>query len=202
MINKYLFHHEDYYFNSSELRKGRFKAIGENVLIAKNCTIVGEENISIENNVRIDGFCTIIATGFLRLGSFIHIGSYCHFSAGDGIIVGDFSGISQGTYIYSRTDDFSGDFLTGPTVPVEYTNIIRGTVVVKRHVIIGARSVILPKVIIGDGCAVGALSLVSDSLDEWGIYAGCPAKKIKDRSRKLLVLEKEMLNKIGEKISK
>jgi acetyltransferase-like isoleucine patch superfamily enzyme len=199
MISKNLFHPEDYYYNSSELRKGRFKAIGKNVLIAKNCTIVGEENISIENNVRIDGFCTIIATGFLKLGSFIHIGSYCHFSAGDGITVEDFSGISQGTYIYSRTDDFSGDFLTGPTIPSEYTNVIRGTVVVKRHAIIGARSVILPKVIIGEGCAVGALSLVQNSLEEWGIYAGCPAKRIKDRSRKLLVLEKEMLKKFDKK---
>ncbi len=35
-------------------------------------------------------------------------------SAGDGIVMEDFSGLSQGVRIYSRTDDYSGKFLTNP----------------------------------------------------------------------------------------
>ena len=37
--------------------------------------------------------------------------------------------------------------------------------------------------------AVGALSLVKNDLKAWGIYGGCPAKRIRDRSRDLLALE-------------
>ena len=77
------------------------------------------ENISIGNNVRIDGFCTLIANGngWIEIGSFIHIGGWSFLSARNGVIMKDFSGISQGVKIYSNNDDYSGNFMTNPTVP-------------------------------------------------------------------------------------
>ncbi len=182
------------YYNEHDLKQAGFNALGHNVQIAKNCTIIGLENIEIGNNVRIDGYCSIIAagSGWLKLGSHIHIGGYCLLSAGDGIHMEDFSGLSQGVRIYSRTDDYSGKHLTNPTVPEKYTGITRGTVTLGCHVIIGSGSVILPKVSIGEGTSVGALSLVNKSLDSWGVFVGCPAKRLKDRSKRLLELEAEL----------
>lgn len=182
------------FHTTEELREAGFKSVGEHVSIAKSCVIVGFENISIGDNVRIDDFCTVVATGdgFLDLGSYVHIGGYCLLSAGDGIAMRDFSGLSQGVRIYSRTDDYSGEHLTNPTVPEQYTGYLGGTVVLGRHVIIGSGTVILPGVTIGSGSAVGALALVNCSLDEWGIYAGAPAKRVKDRSMGLLVQEQEL----------
>ncbi|MFI4939889.1 MAG: acyltransferase [Burkholderiales bacterium] len=182
------------YYNEHDLKEAGFKALGHNVQIAKNCTIIGIENIEIGNNVRIDGYCSIIAAGqgWLKLGSYIHVGGYCLLSAGDGIEMGDFSGLSQGVRIYSRTDDYSGKHLTNPTVPEKYTGITHGTVMLSQHVIIGSGSVILPKVSIGEGSSVGALSLVTKSLEPWGVFFGCPAKRLKDRSKKLLELEAEL----------
>ena len=56
---------------------------------------------------------------------------------------------------------------------------------------------VLPGVTIGKGSSVGALSLVSVSLDEWGVYFGVPVKKINIRSKKILTLEKDLIkNKI------
>jgi acetyltransferase-like isoleucine patch superfamily enzyme len=186
------------YFNENDLKDAGFKSLGRHVQIAKNCTIIGPENIVIGDHVRIDGYCSIIAagSGWLRLGSFIHIGGYCLLSAGDGIHMDDFSGISQGTKIYSRTDDYSGNHLTNPTVPEKYTGVSRGTVTLGRHVIVGSGSVILPRITIGEGSAVGALSLVTKSLKPWGIYFGSPAKLLKDRSRKVLELEAELRKEI------
>lgn len=182
------------YYNEHDLKEAGFKAIGYNVQIAKNCTIIGLENIEIGNNVRIDGYCSIIAAGngWLKLGSYIHVGGYCLLSAGDGIHMDDFSGLSQGVRIYSRTDDYSGNHLTNPTVPHRYTGVIRGTVSLGRHVIIGSGSVILPNLVIGEGSSVGALSLVTKSLESWGIYFGCPVKRLKDRAKRLLELEAEL----------
>lgn len=184
------------YYNEDDLKDAGFKALGRNVQIAKNNTIIGTENISIGDNVRIDGYCGIIAAGdgWLDIGSYIHIGGWCFLSAGDGIRMDDFSGLSQGVRIYSRSDDYTGKYLTNPTVPEKYTGITRGTVVLGRHVIIGAGAVILPKVIIGEGSSVGALSIVSRKLDPWGMYFGCPAKRLKDRSKRLLELEAELKN--------
>ena len=53
------------YFNSDDLNKFGFKNIGANVSVAKNTTIIGLENISIGNNVRIDSGTIIAAkSGF------------------------------------------------------------------------------------------------------------------------------------------
>ena len=62
-----------------------------------------------------------------------------------------------------------------------------------RHVIIGSGSVILPGCTIGEGSSVGALSLVTKNLDSWGVYVGAPARLAKARSKKLLDLEKRLM---------
>lgn len=188
------------YYTEHELKEAGFKKIGHNVKIAKTSTIIGLENISIGNNVRIDGYCSIIAAGqgWLTIGSFIHIGGYCLLIAGDGISMQDFSGLSQGVRIYSRTDDYSGQYLTNPTVPEKYTGISRGVVTLGKHAIIGSGSIILPKVTVGEGSSVGALSLVNRSLEPWYIYVGCPAKKLKERSKRILELEAQLMDEMRE----
>lgn len=184
------------YYNENELRNIGFGKVGNNVRVAKNCTIVGLENITIGNNVRIDGFTTIIVStpGYLHLGSNIHIGGYSAIFAGAGVSMEDFSGISQGVKIYSTSDDYSGRYMTNPTVPTEFSNVHRAPVYLRRHVIVGSQSVIMPGINIAEGCAVGANSLVSKDTDEWSIYFGSPAKKIKNRSKKILELEVEYLS--------
>lgn len=54
--------------------------------------------------------------------------------------------------------------MTNPMVPVEFTNVTHADVNIGRHVIIGSGSVVLPGVTIGEGAAVGALSLVKKGL--------------------------------------
>ena len=179
------------YYDEHELRSFGFKSVGQNVRIAKNCTIIGLENIAIGNNVRIDGNVTVIASLQYRfvLESNIHIGSYSHICGNAGFVMRDFSALSAGVRIFTRSDDFSGDYLTNPTVPAKYTNVTSGEIEIGRHAIIGTGSVILPGVNIGEGCSVGTLSSVHKSLDPWGAYFGSPAKRIGTRSNGLLDLE-------------
>ena len=59
--------------------------------------------------------------------------------------------------------------------------------------IIGANSIIFPNVIVGEGTAVGAMSMVKESLDDWYIYAGVPVRKVKPRQKKMLELEIDFL---------
>jgi len=188
------------HYTEDDLKGEGFRSLGRNVRIAKNCTIIGAENISIGSNVRIDGYCTLVATGagYINLGSYIHIGGNCVLLAGKGIVMDDFSGLSWGVQVFTKSDDFSGRYMTNPTVPEQYTGVKGGAVKLGRHAIVGSNAVILPKVTIGEGVSVGALSLVSKSLDEWGVYSGVPAKLIKQRSNKLLSLEKEFLNELEE----
>ncbi len=48
-----------------------------------------------------------------------------------------------------------------------------------------------------DGCSVGATSLVDKSIKPWSIYAGNPAKRIKERKLDLLKLEQQFLREIN-----
>jgi galactoside O-acetyltransferase len=177
------------YYNENELQYCGFKNIGKNVLIHENINICGVEHISIGSNVRIDPYTNIVAVEPITIGSYIHIGSYCLLQGAEGIVVEDFCTLSHGVKIFTRNDDYSGRHLTNPMIPEEYISITKGSVIIKRHAIIGSGSVILPNVIIGEGSSVGALSLVKENLQDWRIYAGVPVRKIGDRSKELLELE-------------
>ncbi|BDW84196.1 acetyltransferase [Roseicyclus marinus] len=184
------------YATTEELRTLGFAHVGKNVMIAHNCTLIGLENIHIGDNVRIDGQTTIAAArGHCRIGRNVHIGGGTYLACAGGLDLADFVGLSQGVRIYTISDDYSGAAMTNPTVPPDFTNVTVAPVTVGRHVIIGSGSVVLPGVEIGEGVAVGALSLVTKSLDAWGIYAGNPARRLRERSKALLDAERRYLER-------
>jgi len=187
------------FYSDDELKSFKFKSLGKNVKIKKNVAIYFVENITIKDNVRIDDNTVIVASNnSTTIGNYVHIASNCYIAASEGLKMEDFSGLAPGVNIFTGSDDYSGKKLTNPTVDRKYIGGKSGEVVLGRHVIIGSNSVILPGVHIGEGSSVGALSLVTKSLESWGIYFGAPVKKIKSRSKKLLELEKEFLKNNGE----
>ena len=172
------------FYTKEELNEMGFKSIGENVLISDKASIYGVKNIEIGSNVRIDDFCIISAgEGGIKIGNYVHIACYAHLIGSGQIIVEDHAQISGKVSIYSSSDDFSGNYLVGPTVPKEFTNVKSLTVHLKKYVILGCNVVVLPGVTIEEGTAIGALSLVSKSLPEYGIYGGNPLRLIKERTK-------------------
>lgn len=173
-----------------------FSHVGENVRLSDKASYYNCKNIVIGDNVRIDDFCVLSAgVGGIEIGRFIHIAVYSSLIGAGKIVLHDFSNISSKVAIYSSNDDYSGSSMTNPMVPDEYTNVSHADVVIGRHVIVGSGSVILPGVTLDTGVAVGALSLVTRSCEEFGIYSGVPAKRIKERKRDLLELEELLLKK-------
>jgi len=184
------------FYSEKELKKFKFKSIGKNVLIKKNVGMFFIENISIGSNVRIDDNVIIVASkkgSAVKIGNYVHIASNCYLAGSAGIEMSDFSGLATGVQIFSASDDYSGKKLTNPTVGKPYIGGKSGKVTLGKHVIIGAGSIILPDVTIKQGSSVGALSLVSKDLEEWGVYFGIPVKKIKNRHKAILELEKKFL---------
>lgn len=188
------------FYSAEELKKLGLKEYGSNVLISRNAMLYNPELLEIGDNVRIDDFTTI--SGKVVLGDYIHIAQFCGLYGGtEGIFMDDFSALSSRGVIYATSNDYSGESLTNPTVPAKYKKTDKNKAVyLGKHVVVGALSVILPGVTIGEGSSVGALSLCSKSLEPWGVYAGSPAKKIKERSTKLLEFEREL--RAEEKLEK
>ena len=174
------------FFTQIELEAFGFKKLGESVLISRKVSFYGVENMSIGSHVRIDDFS--ILSGEIVLGSHIHISAYCALYGSFGIEMEDYTGLSPRCTVFSASDDFSGDYLISPMAKKELTNVTGGRVLIKRFSQIGAGCVIFPNLIIEEGVAVGAMSLINKTLTGWTIYAGIPAKKIKQRERGLLRL--------------
>lgn len=185
------------FLTEKQLNEIGFASLGHNVQISDKASIYGAHRIKIGNNVRIDDFCVLSAgDGGIEIGNYVHIAVFALLIGAGKITVSDFAGVSSRVSIYSSNDDYSGLFLTNPTVPVEYTNVTHADVYLGKHVIIGSGSVVLPGVILHEGVAVGALSMITKDCEAFGVYIGSPAKKIKSRKQNLL--DKEILLMSGD----
>jgi galactoside O-acetyltransferase len=185
------------FYTEEELNKIGFKSIGKNVFISRKSSIYGAAKISIGNNVRIDDFC--ILSGCITLRDYIHIAAYTALYGGNsGICIDDYANISSRICIYSVSDDYSGESMTSPLIPDYYKNIKSSPVYIGKHVIIGSTSVILPGVTINEGSAFGSFSFINRDSEPWSINVGIPFKKIKDRSRNVLELEKKFKSDIND----
>ena len=181
----------DPYYSKKELQDMGFKALGRQVLVSRTCRIYTPELISLGSHVLIDDFT--ILNGQITVGSYVHISSNCELYAGQaGITMGDFSGLSSRCTIYATSDDYSGASLTNPTVPAAFRRETQGPVVLEKHVILGTGCAVLPGAHMGEGCSFGSMSLINRSTEPWGVYAGIPARRIKERDRGLLELEKKL----------
>jgi galactoside O-acetyltransferase len=179
------------FYSREEILNMGFKSVGENVLISNKTSIYNPQNIIIGNNVRIDDFVILSPSTELTIGSYVHIACYASIIGKGKITISDFCGVSARVSIYSSSDDYTGLGMTNPMVPDKYKKVTNGDVYIGRHSIIGAGSVILPNVVIGDGVSIGALTLISKNCDEFSIYSGTPSKKIGKRMLKFLKYEED-----------
>lgn len=101
----------------------------------------------------------------------------------DRLVLGRFTDLGYGVYIQSEEKVIIEDNVQiGGGVKIYSVNTINGTrgrVVIKRNAKIGANSVILPNVEIGENSLIGALSLVNRDIPPNEVWAGVPAKFIK-----------------------
>lgn len=87
------------------------------------------------------------------------------------IEIGPDATIAQEAYLCTGTHDFTSPSLELQTAPIQ----------VGRGAFVGARSFILPGIILGEGCVVGAASVVTKDVPAYAIVAGNPARRIGDR---------------------
>lgn len=102
-------------------------------------------------------------------------------TAGDGaeiynpamIAFGSHAIVSQGAYVCGATHDFDD-----PAFP-----LIAYTMEIGAYAWICARACVGPGVQVGEGAVLGLGSVASRELEPWGVYAGTPATKVKERKR-------------------
>lgn len=173
----------DSFLTLTELKNINVKSIGKNVYISRHSNFYSVGSIEIGNNVRIDDFC--ILSGNIKIGNNVHISAGVFLYGGDaGIEICDNVNISPKSIIFAVSDDFSNSIFIGPmTNRFDLRHIIKKKVIFNKYSSLGAMSVVLPGGELGEGTAVGAMSLVKTPLDDWTVYCGVPCKAIKKKEK-------------------
>jgi galactoside O-acetyltransferase len=170
-------------FSRDELLRLGLAEVGEQVRVHRSVLLFGCENIHIGSNVRIDAFSLLSAGAEgISIGNNVHLAAGCYlFGTGGRIVFEDFAALSSRGSLYTGTDDYREGYLTGPTVPDAFRKVMTGPVVFRKHALVGASCVILPGVELGEGCSVGAMSLVRRDVASHAIVAGNPLRRIGTR---------------------
>jgi acetyltransferase-like isoleucine patch superfamily enzyme len=182
------------YLSDDALRAMGFAELGINVKISDKAAIYGAEEMRVGDHSRIDDFCVV--SGKLTIGRNVYIGPFGLIAGGrPGLVLEDFTTLAYRVQVFTQSDDYTGETMTNSTVPKNYKKESFASVRLGRHSIVGAGATIMPGANLAEGTAVGAAALVLKPTEPWSIYIGNPARKLRDRKRDLLVLEREFLAK-------
>lgn len=111
--------------------------------------------------------------GHLTLGKGSYCNFRCFFDLGDDISIGENCSVAYGVTFCNSYHE-----LGGPSQRAGQGKT--GKIVVQDGCWIGTNVTIMPNVCIGNGCIIAASSVVTKNCDPNGLYAGVPARRIKD----------------------
>ena len=185
-----------------EYYRMQLKSMGKNVLIGKNVKIVNPQYISLGDGVTICDDCTLIARGEggITLGDHVTLNDRVYLDTerpDDGYIrVEHDVYIGTGTTLFGHRGLEIGDhcLLAQNITLTPYShlyddpdrNIIEQgghceKVVIGRDTYIGMRCSVMYSGSIGEGCVIGAGSVVVKPIPDYSVAVGCPARVIKKR---------------------
>jgi len=172
--------HSDICFQEQNIRIGKETIIGVGTTIMSSVVI--KDNVTIGKNCIIGNF-TLIREGVI-IGDNVKIGSHNsiepHASIGSQTRTQGHCMISEHSKI--GCDVFLGPYFNNPadnTIGQPIGEYKPNPAIVMDNVRIGSKVVITPGNVIGEGCIIGAGSVVTKDTTPHYLYYGNPAKKIR-----------------------
>lgn len=143
-------------------------SVPEQVSISENCIL--------ENNVRLrvgGGW----KKAFIKIGKSTFLGHSTQINVGSAFIIGDNCLIAPLCIFTDANHGFENMM-----IQINRQNCNYDRITIEDDVWIGSGSIVLAGVKISKGAVVGAGSIVTKSIPAYEVWAGVPAKKIKDRN--------------------
>lgn len=109
----------------------------------------------------------------LQIGDYAWIGENVWIDNLELVSIGAHACVSQGAYLCTGSHDWS----------LESFDLIVRPIEVGAHAWVGAQSVLTPGTVMGEGAVLTAASIGKGTLAAWTVYAGHPARSVRERSR-------------------
>jgi len=162
----------------------KLKYCGANVQIFQLAKIINPQCAEIDDNAKILDFVFIDARESFKLGKFSTIAWHSVIEGMAHVEIGDRCFLGPGSKILSSTYEFQGYYTTEHMCEgQDVSKIHYGDIKICDDAYIGAGSIVMPGVTVGEGAIVGANSLVDHNLKPWGIYFGNPVRRIGEREK-------------------
>ena len=163
---------------------GKLRSLGKKAIIGKTVRIRRPELAEIGTGSIIDDF-TYVSTA-LSVGKYTHIGAGTHIVGGAQakVSIGNFANIAPGCNIVAGQHNYWTSGLMGPAIPAKYCAKDGEVAPVKigDHALLGCGTVVLPGVVIPEGMATGAHTLLKKKeYKPWTLYVGPDAREIGKR---------------------
>jgi len=156
-------------------KDARVSALADIEESVRGTRIVVEAGVVIDSFVKVkpaggSGDVLIGKNSYINSGTVIYTGNGVRI--GQNVLIAANCTIAPVNHEYSKRDE---------TIQEQGFAPGKGGVIIEDDVWIGVSSVVLDGALIRKGCVIGAMSLVRGELDEFGIYAGNPLRKIGTR---------------------
>jgi acetyltransferase-like isoleucine patch superfamily enzyme len=183
------------FLDCRELAMLGLAGLGRDVLVSRHALLFRPESITLGDHTRVDAFCILSAgPAGIRIGRNVHVSAYSAVLGQAAVDIGDFATVSARCIIFSSSDDYSGATMANATIPSAYRGATNAPVMLQPHALIGAGSIILPGVTIGESACVGAASLVTADVAAFEVVAGVPARAIGRRRPEHRALAQQLLH--------
>lgn len=156
------------------IRKGEHITLKEGVEIS----ICETGSLTIGENSFFHARCWLLLTKpkpQVEIGKWVFVGRNTIIAAKNQVKIGDFTVIAPNCYIIDHEHGFSKN-----DVILNQKSVLKETVI-GRDCYLGTGCTVLAGVTIGDGTVIGAGSIVTKDIPPYQIWAGNPARYVKDR---------------------
>lgn len=154
------------------LRGRRFVDFGSGLTTGYWCRF---EVYPTDNNSRK----RLILGNNIQVNDFVHICALDHVEIGDGCLFASHVYISDNSH--GRYEGGSND--SSPEIAPDHREYITAPVKIGKNCWLGEGVIVMPGVTIGDGCVIGAHSVVNKDIPSASIAVGSPARVVKQYSR-------------------
>jgi acetyltransferase-like isoleucine patch superfamily enzyme len=130
---------------------------------------------------RISSTATIMNRKSLNIADHVWVWHYTILDATEGLIIGEGTQIGAWVGIFTHGSENAIRLLGKEFVHInneERIGYTRGSVKIGSYTFIGAKSVILPGIEIGNGCLIGSGTLVTKDVPDYSVVVGSPGKII------------------------